>query len=125
MGTTDDGFRYVAIHDLKDPDDPLGRTYKEANAARTHAIAIGSLVEIVSDPEWPSSADGVRLYVVSHGRDCDMTPLYYLSADREDTTQEREGWKNRGWVGGYSESSLAVIRAPDAGRGDAGAGEEG
>ena len=67
---------------------------------RPTAIPIGTLVEL---------DNGVRLFVVYHGRDCDQTPLYYLSYDPEDTKQERNGWKNRSWTGGFGEENLTTI----------------
>lgn len=90
----------MMLHDLPDPDDPQGRTYKQINAERQHTIPLGALVEL---------PNGSRLFVVCHERDCDMTPLYYLSYDPEDTTQKVEGFKNRGWTGGWPEDSLKVI----------------
>ena len=90
----------INIADIKDPNDPQGRSYREVNNAKEHNIPIGVLVEL---------EDGVRLWVVQHGRDCDGTPLYELSADKDDTTPERVGFRNRGWTGGYSEDSLKVI----------------
>jgi len=94
---------FFFIHDLKDPSDPQGRSYKQVNAEKTHAIPIGSLVEL---PE------GVRLFVASHERDCDQTPLYWLTPDYDDFVREREGWANPKWIGGYSDTSLVVIRGP-------------
>ena len=88
------------IADLRDPHDPQGRTYRQINAATQHQIPIGALVELPS---------GIRLFVVHHGRDCDQTPLYYLSADADDRREERLGWLNRSWIGGYSEESLTPI----------------
>jgi len=90
----------VNIADFKDPNDPKGRSYREVNNATKHNIPVGKLVEMES---------GVRLFVVKHGRDCDGTPLYELCADRDDTTQERKGFRNSKWIGGYSEDGLKVI----------------
>lgn len=99
----------INVADLRDPDDPKGRSYRQVNAERQHTILIGALVELRPDDDGKG---GVRLFVVHHGRDCDQTPLYYLSHDPGDTVQEREGWRNRSWVGGFSEDSLSVIREP-------------
>ena len=57
------------IHDLTDPSDPQGRSYKQVNQSKSHSIPLGTLVELES---------GCRMFVVFHGRDCDETPLYYL-----------------------------------------------
>lgn len=62
----------INLADLKDPKDPLGRSYREVNAEMNHKIPIGTLVELES---------GVRVFVVLHNRDCDQTPLYSLSID--------------------------------------------
>jgi len=78
-----------------------GKTFREENAEKKHAIPIGALVEVVGTD--------ARLFVVHHGRDCDMTPLYELCADKDDIEQREPGFRNRGWVGGYSEDSLAII----------------
>lgn len=84
----------VNVADLVDPDDPQGRTYRQVNAAKTHGIALGALVELES---------GARLFVVLLGRDCDQTPLYWLAMEPDEADKSR-------WDGGYPEESLAVIR---------------
>ena len=92
----------VVIHDLKDPDDSLGRSYKEVNLDKKHNITIGSLVEIES---------GVRLFVVSLDRDCDGTPLYSLCVDKDDIVRYSEHFGNPKWDRGYSERSLIIIKS--------------
>ncbi len=99
----------VNVADLIDPNDPQKRTYKQVNAARGHTIALGSLVEIVADAD-DDRYNGVRLYVVLQGRDCDMTPLYWLAPDKRDTMRERPGFGNQKWIGGFAADSLRVIR---------------
>lgn len=89
---------FINIADLRDPTD--GRTYREINAEKVHKIPVGALVELET---------GVRLFVVSHSRDCDQTPLYYLSHDKNDTTRKWKSFRNASWVGGYSEESLTLI----------------
>jgi len=93
---------FVLIHDLIDPYDPQGRTYKQVNADKQHAIPIGALVEIDF---------GVRLFVVKHNRDCDMTPLYSLSpyCPGEDAWHARSLGNLHKHFGGYSEERLTVI----------------
>ncbi len=88
------------ICDLKCPDDPQGRTYRQINAAIKHNIPIGALVELES---------GARLFVVYHSRDCDQTPLYYLSAEKDDIEQKVAGFRNPTWDGGWDEDALTVI----------------
>jgi hypothetical protein len=90
----------VMIHDLKDPDDPQGRSYREVNAEKKHKFPVGALVEI---------RGGARLFIVKQTRDCDQTPLYSLCHDKEDTEQEREGMSNFDWVSGFSEDSLTLV----------------
>jgi hypothetical protein len=98
---------FMMIHNLRDPSDPEGRTYREVNLAKSHAIPVGALVEFLSYDRYA----GVRLYVVAHLRDCDGTPLYAMSADRLDTTVERPGFANPKWVHGWPESYLRVVEA--------------
>lgn len=69
-------MNFIILADCKDPDDTLGRTYREVNAAKTHNIQIGALVE-VGDEDYPGEDDGIRLWVVFQGRDCDQTPMYW------------------------------------------------
>lgn len=57
-----------------------GLTIRENNMKTEHKIPLGSLVE-VNIPYIEEH--GVRLFVVSHERDCDGTPLYTLSFDKE------------------------------------------
>jgi hypothetical protein len=70
---------FVFLHDLIDPE--TGKSYKEENLEIKHQIPIGSLVEVRWD-EWFGGAGWkvhARLWVVSHDRDVDGTPLYSLS----------------------------------------------
>ena len=93
----------VNVADIPDPSDPEGRTFRQVNAEKTHAIPIGAFVELEG---------GCRAWVVSHGRDCDKTPLYWLCMDREDTEQRHPNMANFSWTGGYSEESLTVLSDP-------------
>lgn len=101
--------RIVDIADLPCPGDPEGRTYRQVNAAKAHRIPLGALVEVDCPGE---DAHGVRLFVVHHGRDCDLTPLYYLSPYAGDTEVETPGFRNPKWIGGYPEDGLRVVRGP-------------
>jgi hypothetical protein len=67
-------MQLINIADLTNPE--TGKTYREENEALSHNIPLGTLVEVVS--EEPDQ-NGLRLFVVSHDRDCDGTPLYSLS----------------------------------------------
>jgi hypothetical protein len=91
---------FVNIADLKNPSDPQGRSYREVNLAKTHGIPVGTLVEL---------RQGARLFVVHHHRDCDGTPLYAMSHDRDDTVKHDERFHNSNWVHGYPEGSLKVV----------------
>lgn len=105
---------FVHICDLVNQE--TGKTYREENAEKVHNIPIGSLVEIVpiesySNDDQNDSA-GVRLFVVYHARDCDMTPLYSLAIDPSDTDRESDRFYNYKWHNGYPEESLKIIRLP-------------
>jgi hypothetical protein len=91
---------FINIADLKDPDDPQGRSYREVNREKTHKFNIGQLVEL---------ENGVRMFVVKQTRDCDQTPLYSLSPDKDDTEQQRENFANYGWHNGYSEEGMKAV----------------
>jgi hypothetical protein len=84
--------QFINIADLKDPDDPQGRSYREVNREKPHRIPIGALVELKS---------GARAFVVKHTRDCDQTPLYSLAIDPDDCQFSMDH--------GYDEKSLKQI----------------
>jgi hypothetical protein len=90
----------VNVADLPDPNDSQGRSYRQVNAAKTHKIPVGTLVEIET---------GARLFVVFQGRDCDQEPLYWLSPEADDTERADTRFGNRLWIGGYGEDSLTVV----------------
>ena len=98
---------FTQVHDLKDSNDPHGRSYKEVNAEKTHAIPLGTLVEIACE-RHPSN--GARAFVVSHERDCDMTPLYSLSLDPLRVEGSYGKYTRLFWYNGWSEDSLEVIK---------------
>jgi len=100
---------FIHIADLVNKE--TGKTYREENAEKAHSIPIGSLVEIIPTDDEDSEA-GVRLFVVFQYRDCDMTPLYSLAVDANDTKVERPGFGNRQWHTGYTEHCLKLIRRP-------------
>lgn len=62
----------IAVSDIVEGN---GKTWRENNLAKEHKIAIGRLVECISS--------GMRLWVWGHSRDCDGTPLYHLTLDRD------------------------------------------
>lgn len=104
---------FIHVADLVNRE--TGKTYRELNAEKQHQFPVGSLVEIVHDEEnadyeEEDARDGVRLFVAHHYRDCDMTPLYALSADRYDTTAIIPGRANKGWVTGLPEVGLVEVK---------------
>ena len=94
------------LHDFVEPN---GKTIRENNLERTHAIQIGTLVEVKFD-DWCGGGACMkihaRLWVVRHGRDCDGTPLYSL-----DTCQEPFGHPK---FNGFSERSLTPVEVTPA-----------
>jgi hypothetical protein len=63
-----------------------GKTILENNLEKTHDIPIGTLVEIKFDiwhGDGACEKTHARLWVVSHDRDCDGTPLYSVSKYKE------------------------------------------
>lgn len=101
---------FFLIHDTVEAN---GKTIKENNLALTHQIPIGALVEVKYDVWY---GDGTcakihaRLFVVSHNRDCDGTPLYALSSYAGLMTEN-----------GFSEERLTVIPMTSEIRGGYGA----
>lgn len=95
---------FVNIADLQDPSDPSGRSYRQVNAEKKHAIPIGALVEVADT--------GERLYVMAHHRDCDQTPLYGLTM-HDYLNETNELIRASRCFGGHGEEGLTVIRPPD------------
>ena len=106
----------VAAHDLMESN---GKTIKENNLEKKHNIPLGSLVE-VEIQLYDTCAEGIvdlhgicKLYVVSHDRDCDGSPLYTVSIAPivyPDNIRDRMKYKSFFFVeSGYSEENLCVI----------------
>jgi len=91
-------------HDL--PSDVIGKTWKKKNLEITHKISLWSLVEINYE-DAPNK--GVRLLVCKHTRDCDGTPLYSLTWDRNYYEQFVNNQYMTVSTNGYSEEDLKVI----------------
>lgn len=105
----------VNVADLADPNDSKGRTYRQVNAEKQHAIPVGALVEIAGGDGFRMS--GARLFVVRQGRDCDQTPMYWLSADPDDLPSpedDRDFWTKakHKWHGGFGDEDVVVIALP-------------
>ena len=80
-------MRNLKITMVSDTIEENGKTIRENNLERGHAIPNGALVEVDSGCNFSSGNQFncvVRGYVVAQGRDCDGTPLYYLSMDPHD-----------------------------------------
>jgi len=90
----------INIADLKDPDDPQGRSYREVNNATDHEFKVGQLVEMAS---------GARVFVAKQTRDCDGTPLYCLTPKQGDYHQNTEGFANLNWLNGYHGDDLKAV----------------
>lgn len=107
MNDADDKF--LAPEEPKALLEELARrlSYRQVNADKKHRFPVGSLVELSS---------GVRAFVVHQGRDCDMTPLYYLSLESDGL--EPGFWDDKfnrmKSSGGYGEGSLKLIRCQNA-----------
>lgn len=94
----------INIADLKDPNDPQGRTYREINNETNHKFNIGDLVE------WD---DGVRLYVAKLTRDCDGTPLCSLTPEKDDIDNLLDDYRSLKWVHCVNECYLKLVRRYD------------
>lgn len=110
---------FINVADIVDK--KTGKTIRKENSEKTHKIPINTLVEIKHDI-W--HGDGVcekihaRLWVISHDRDCDGTPLYSLSVFKSDSNlnkhifyeDSRFKYKITPFIkSGFSEESLKVI----------------
>lgn len=85
-----------------------GKTWRENNLAKEHKIGIGRLVEVISS--------GLRLYVFGHGRDCDGTPLYHLTADVDLIGEEV--WNKVGYPDNFNETAEIYANGVFSGAGD-------
>lgn len=104
-------MKVIMIHDIVEKN---GKTIKENNLEKKHNIPIGSLVEVKYDNWFGNGACEkvhARLWVVSHDRDCDGTPLYALCNDMQyiDSTYGALSRVLFGVKSGFSEESLQVM----------------
>ena len=88
----------IRLHDLMTEN---GKTVRENKLKLTHTIGLGSIVE---------EEGGLRLYVVMHVRDCDETPLNYLSHTMQDMHEGRDYSR---MTCGYRDKDLTVIKRED------------
>jgi hypothetical protein len=91
-----------------------GKTIRQNNMEKQHAIPLGSLVEINLDYH---DNHGMRMRVVGHDRDCDGTPLYSLSfltlesIERYRKLGINEIVLNMAFTGAFSDECLIVIKS--------------
>lgn len=76
---------------LADMVEENGKTVRENNEALKHNIPLLTLVEVESDDP---DRNGLRLFVVEHSRDCDGTPLYSLSFDKNSVIERDKMERN-------------------------------
>lgn len=84
-----------------------GKSIKENNLEKKHNFPIGSLVEICCSCH---SDNGLRLFVMSHSRDCDGEPLYELTHDAELIGKTREDFENEK-LKGLAESNDVILQS--------------
>lgn len=108
---------YINVADIVEKN---GKTIRENNMERKHGIPCGTLVEVKYD-RW--HGDGAcekvhaRLWVVEHTRDCDGTPLYSLSGQREPNLDmfpnEQIGKAVWNFRSGFAEDDLIPVEITD------------
>ena len=84
-------MKFIFIGDITEEN---GKTIRENNLSIKHKIPIGQLVELRSDSDY--GWEGIRLFVTSHTRDCDGTPLYSV------------GYEKSNFLYGLCEDSLVI-----------------
>jgi hypothetical protein len=101
-----------------------GLTVKVNNFKIKHNIPIGSLVEVKYD-EWHGNGCckkvHARLFVIEQNRDCDGTPLYYLSHINKQVKDYLPEYnignlfkrQMMDIIGGFTEGELTVIDITD------------
>lgn len=105
--------KIINIADIKNKE--TGKKFREENLEKKHNIPLGTLVEIDFNDEYcETPVKGLRLFVVRHDRDCDGTPLYSLSFNRDWKEIESELIPKIAFRmqidSGYSEESLKIIK---------------
>jgi hypothetical protein len=99
-----------------------GRTWRQNRLALKHNTPLKTLVEVEIEKVFANdtSLKGlVQMYVIWHGRDCDGSPLYWLSTypegadewppDGSDVVARMLHRHMYGVHGGYSEEQLRVV----------------
>lgn len=81
-------MQYIRFGDIIEAN---GKTIRENNLEKQHNLCVGDLVEVKTS-EW--KGDGAclkihaRMFIVHCGRDCDGTPLYWLSPTPKDRMED-------------------------------------
>lgn len=106
------------------------KTYRQLNMEKTWKYPLNSLVKVLKyvyeSDTFVDDPHGLVLHVTKHGRDCDGTPLYYLSHLTAEKYKEaldvfKGGYDGQTFdaevlgsplAGGYSEESLRLIALP-------------
>lgn len=125
----------VNVADLINPE--TGKTYREENLEKQWAIPLGSVVKVLhyssESNTYEEHEDCLVLYVVNRARDCDGTPLYWLSSQNHLEHKRVRDFAESGQVtfpnesgyafkasfllppplGGYTEQNLKFIREYD------------
>lgn len=113
------------VFNVADMVEDNGQTIRQNNLAKTHKIALGTLVEVKYDTWFGNGACEkvhARLFVVKHNRDCDGTPLYSLCqrpdpenyfnflSEISGLSPKQIEFITKGFIhSGYAEESLTVI----------------
>src|SRR6056297_1838653 len=94
------------------------------NTIKQNNIPIGTLVEIITwDNDSYNKYNGLRLFVVKHERDCDGTPLYGMSWDKEVINKDLNPYEsdhhltklikfanNSSIIHGFNENCLKIVK---------------
>ena len=100
----------INIADL--PSDISGKTWRQKNREIKHKIPIDTLVEVLGNVD--DANYGIRLYVCKYQRDCDETPLYGLTWNKNDYNRfKNTKYESHYFTGGYPESALRIIKEGD------------
>ena len=77
-----DKIPLVNIADLVDPNDQLGRSYREVNRSKKHLHKMGEVLM------WTRDDDRVFGTITNLTRDCDGTPLYTITEEHHGHSEE-------------------------------------
>ena len=127
--------KVIVLADMK----PEGssKTYRELNNELQHAIPLNSLVQmrrygknVNGNSDYIDNTQGMILRVAKHGRDCDGTPLYYMSHMKAEDYESRMAFVSKGYMvldgmnwkgelfgpllyGGFGKDAIKLIALPE------------